>query len=358
MNIYIGENIRRLRLGREITQEQLSAAMGVSCAAVSKWERGETLPDISLLPLLAHYFSVSIDALMGYDAARIEEEIRQFLEEHDKLFREGKKEEYTRLSEKAYREYPNDYRVMNYYMWDKVGDYVDNDPEVLLADREELLEICRRTLEGCSDAFLRLDAVNMQGKILHAQGKTEEAMALYKREIPNWYLTCGQKTEQLFARDTPEYAHQLRFNMLELGAFTVNKKCNELWYCSGLSAKEKGEAALAICAALETLGRTDYCHETDYYLCGFASVMARKLQPTDEDNNIIERLRRISEDAKTRFMVHDTIDQLAKEILSYDFLELPWFRQARTRTSATGKPEPGSGQPTSQRQRRQDESER
>ncbi len=40
MNIYIGENIRRLRLGREITQEQLSAAMGVSCAAVSKWERG------------------------------------------------------------------------------------------------------------------------------------------------------------------------------------------------------------------------------------------------------------------------------------------------------------------------------
>ncbi len=82
MNIYIGENIRRLRLSRQITQEQLSVAMGVSCAAVSKWERGETLPDISLLPMLAHYFSVSIDELIGYDAARIEEEIRHFLEEH------------------------------------------------------------------------------------------------------------------------------------------------------------------------------------------------------------------------------------------------------------------------------------
>ena len=47
MNIYIGQNIKRLRQGRQITQEQLSVSMGVSCAAVSKWERGETLPDIS-----------------------------------------------------------------------------------------------------------------------------------------------------------------------------------------------------------------------------------------------------------------------------------------------------------------------
>lgn len=78
MNIYIGENIKRLRQGRQITQEQLSVSMGVSCAAVSKWERGETLPDISLLPLLAQFFGVSIDELMGYDAARIEEEIVLF----------------------------------------------------------------------------------------------------------------------------------------------------------------------------------------------------------------------------------------------------------------------------------------
>lgn len=43
MNIYIGENIKRLRLNRQITQEQLSVAMSVSCAAVSKWERGDSL---------------------------------------------------------------------------------------------------------------------------------------------------------------------------------------------------------------------------------------------------------------------------------------------------------------------------
>ena len=135
MNIYIGENIKRLRLQKQITQEQLSVAMGVSCAAVSKWERENTLPDISLLPLLANYFGVSIDELMGYNAARIEREIDHFFQERSELFKAGKVKEYTKLSEKAYKEYPNDYRVMNCYMWDKAGDYADNDFSVLLAHK-------------------------------------------------------------------------------------------------------------------------------------------------------------------------------------------------------------------------------
>ena len=323
MNIYIGENIKRLRLNRQITQEQLSVSMGVSCAAVSKWERGETLPDISLLPLLAHYFSVSIDELMGYNAARIEEEIKHFMEEHGRLFRAGKREEYTRLSDKAYREYPNDYRVINYYMWDTVGDYTDNNPQVLLANQEELLFLCRRTLEGCADTFLRMDAVNIQGKILHAQGRTQEAVALYKKEIPDWYLTCGQKTEQLFARDTPEYAHQLRFNLMELGAFTVNKKCSELWFCHGLSLAEKGEAALAVCAALETLRGTAFCSETDYYLGGFASGMARKLRKAGGDEAVAEQLCKIGQEAMERFRAYSETDPAAREVLNCDFMDFP-----------------------------------
>ena len=45
-------------------------------------------------PLLADSFAVSIDELMGYDAARNEEEIRRFIEEHGRLFRAGRKEDF------------------------------------------------------------------------------------------------------------------------------------------------------------------------------------------------------------------------------------------------------------------------
>ena len=67
MKMTIGTNIKRLRAAKEITQEQLSVAMNVTCAAVSKWERGETYPDITLLQPLAYYFGVTLDELMGYD---------------------------------------------------------------------------------------------------------------------------------------------------------------------------------------------------------------------------------------------------------------------------------------------------
>ncbi len=54
---------RRKQLG--VTQEQIADYVGVSRAAVSKWEKGLSYPDITLLPKLATYFNVSIDELLG-----------------------------------------------------------------------------------------------------------------------------------------------------------------------------------------------------------------------------------------------------------------------------------------------------
>ena len=52
MEIRIGDNIKRLRNEKGITQEALSEILNVSSVAVSKWERGETMPDITLLPMV------------------------------------------------------------------------------------------------------------------------------------------------------------------------------------------------------------------------------------------------------------------------------------------------------------------
>ena len=59
----IGNKIKILRKQRGITQEQLAESIGVSFQAVSKWENNIALPDITLAPLLASYFSVSMDEL-------------------------------------------------------------------------------------------------------------------------------------------------------------------------------------------------------------------------------------------------------------------------------------------------------
>lgn len=64
----IGNNIRVLRQRKGLTQEQVASCLGVSYQAVSKWETGANTPDISLLPLLAALFDVSIDMLFSLDA--------------------------------------------------------------------------------------------------------------------------------------------------------------------------------------------------------------------------------------------------------------------------------------------------
>jgi len=60
----LGNRINEYRRQRNITQEQLAEAMGVTSQAVSKWENDISCPDISILPQLADYFSVSLDRLI------------------------------------------------------------------------------------------------------------------------------------------------------------------------------------------------------------------------------------------------------------------------------------------------------
>ena len=59
----MNENIKTLRLQKRLSQEALGELLGVSAQAVSKWEQGITSPDISLLPIMAECFGVTIDSL-------------------------------------------------------------------------------------------------------------------------------------------------------------------------------------------------------------------------------------------------------------------------------------------------------
>ena len=62
----LSENIRRLRKERNLTQERLAEALGVTVGAVYKWESGQSLPEISMLMEIADFFDTSVDLLLGY----------------------------------------------------------------------------------------------------------------------------------------------------------------------------------------------------------------------------------------------------------------------------------------------------
>ncbi len=60
-----GENIKKLRASKGITQKELADALNFSCQNISKWENNISMPDIPTALAIASYFGVSMDTLLG-----------------------------------------------------------------------------------------------------------------------------------------------------------------------------------------------------------------------------------------------------------------------------------------------------
>lgn len=64
MREIFGENLKRIRAEKAITQEQLAERLGITAQAVSKWECAQSCPDTEILVALADVLEVSLDALL------------------------------------------------------------------------------------------------------------------------------------------------------------------------------------------------------------------------------------------------------------------------------------------------------
>ena len=63
----LAENLALLRNIRGMTQEEVAEVIGISRQSYSKWEQGETIPDIEKCARLAEFYGVSIDSLVHQD---------------------------------------------------------------------------------------------------------------------------------------------------------------------------------------------------------------------------------------------------------------------------------------------------
>ena len=78
----IGKKITNLRKANNMTQMELADKLGISFQAVSNWERGNTMPDISKLPELAETFHISVDELLSGKAPLVEAVLNDTVEEY------------------------------------------------------------------------------------------------------------------------------------------------------------------------------------------------------------------------------------------------------------------------------------
>lgn len=173
MSLYIGENIKRLRKERDLTQEMLAKFLNVSYQSVSKWERGESYPDITLVPAIASFFGVTTDTILGVQTIEQENKIKSYLDKYNALCNsDDKQEELEQIMKQAITEFPGDYRLLSCYL-SIVVSHRDDEPEKLLAAREESERVYGIIQSYCTNDHIRVRAKSAMCSYLQSLSKIE-----------------------------------------------------------------------------------------------------------------------------------------------------------------------------------------
>ena len=289
MELNIGMNIKRLRLAKGLTQEQLAALLTISTAAVSKWEAKNTYPDITMLFPLAEIFGVTVDELLGYDESKAKDDVDKILAEYQRLYVDGRFNEGKDLIVSARKKYPHDYRIMNKYMWDVAGGSAGNNAETLMKNKEELTQLCDCILDGCTEDDLRAEAINMKAKLLHAAGDTNAALAILSK-LPSWHAPIVM--EQLFAKDTAEYRYWNKKNCYGLMDVMAIKLARIVRFDPLISVSEKIERLESMA---EVFAEASQKKDLEFFCIGEESIYAILAGMLTADNAQIDDVIRIRE---------------------------------------------------------------
>lgn len=118
MKFNFGENLKSLRKDKGFTQEEVAEFLNVSTQSVSRWENNVTYPDISLLPIIASFFQISIDSLFGVDDEQISRLKQEYYNRRNLAHKKGDIHSAYEISQELLNLFPSDKSVISCAMTD------------------------------------------------------------------------------------------------------------------------------------------------------------------------------------------------------------------------------------------------
>ena len=185
----LGKTIKKLRKQKDITQEQLAEYLNISSQAVSKWETDISLPDITLIPMLANIFDVSADVLLGIDVKNKEKQIDDIILHADEYCKKDNYEKAVSILREGLKEYPNSYKIMVYLMGylgiakHRKAIHGKTTTEETLILTNEIIKLGEKILAECIDDKLRLQALTNLCRAYAGSeaGMTEKAIEIAEK---------------------------------------------------------------------------------------------------------------------------------------------------------------------------------
>ncbi len=168
MTVHFGEKIKQLRAEKGITQDTLAKFLGVTFQTISKWEREETYPDITMLPAVAAFFNTTTDDLLGIDTLKKEEQIQEYLSIYENMRFKDSPYTFGKLSE-AIKEFPGDYRLLVRYMERLIAEKTFKHNPDYEKVSQELVSIYENIQSHCTDDNIRMWSKRLISQHLHSK---------------------------------------------------------------------------------------------------------------------------------------------------------------------------------------------
>ena len=177
----IGETIKKFRREQDVTQEKLAEYLGISYQAVSKWENGSSLPDITLVVPLANFFGVSTDLLFAVNRESDDDKVKEYREKANKLFNAGDMQACIDLMREALETYPRHYELMlimaRALQWSGYSGHVtDGMTDNIILNAHEIIKLGERILNDCTDSHTRNETMQVLCTAYKAAGQNEKAV--------------------------------------------------------------------------------------------------------------------------------------------------------------------------------------
>lgn len=180
----IASIIAKKRHEKGITQDQLAEYIGVSKASVSKWETGQSYPDITFLPRIAMYFNISIDELIGYKPQMTKEDINKLYKKLSTDFAKKNFEDVYNLCKEYIKKYYSCYELLikiatlyiNHFM-------ISTDINIQKEMIDSAIQLVIRVKEECEDVKLINEAIQIESAIYLMTRQADKLLDLLGEDI-------------------------------------------------------------------------------------------------------------------------------------------------------------------------------
>lgn len=224
--IALGEKIKSLRKQKNVSQEVFANYLGVSFQAVSKWENGITMPDVTMIPAIASFFGISTDELFDFNRYETEKKVEAIVSEHSKYW-DSDKAKAEKIIRDGLKQYPGNDVLLNCL----IG--VLPLPE----KSNEVINVAKSLIEGTRFDDVRLDAYRIMAEAYIAQGEYLAAKSAIE-QIPELYFSKLEVAAELLTGEEKYEAAQKQ-KMLSAGTLI------EMLLIVGKYLAEKGDTERA-----------------------------------------------------------------------------------------------------------------